>query len=77
VRLELGPIGGFSRRVSLPDDSVGAGHKGIAPATNIYSSKCYILYVPRPMCQGSVPLCIPPFSYKRGGMRRYKTQTQL
>jgi hypothetical protein len=24
-----------------------------------------------------VPLCMPPFSYKRGGMRRYQTQTQL
>jgi hypothetical protein len=52
------------------------GHKRIAPATNIYSPKCYILYVPGPTCQGSVPLCMPPFSYKRGGMRRYKTQTQ-
>jgi hypothetical protein len=49
------------------------GHKGIAPAANIYSPKCYILYVPGPTCQGSVPLCMPPFSYKRGGMRRYKT----
>jgi hypothetical protein len=48
------------------------GHKGIAPTTNIYSSKCYILYVPGPTCRGSVPLCMPPFSYKRGGMRRYK-----
>jgi hypothetical protein len=49
------------------------GHKGIAPAANIYSLKCYILYVPGPTCRGSVPLCMPPFSYKRGGMRRYKT----
>jgi hypothetical protein len=48
------------------------GHKGIAPAANIYSPKCYILYVPGPTCRGSVPLCMPPFSYKRGGMRRYK-----
>jgi hypothetical protein len=30
------------------------------------------LYVPEPTCRGSVPLCMPPFSYKRGGMRRYK-----
>jgi hypothetical protein len=48
------------------------GHKGIAPAANIYSPKCYILYVPGPTCRGSVPLCMPPFSYKRGGMRRYE-----
>jgi hypothetical protein len=47
------------------------GHKGIAPAANIYSPKCYILYVPGPTCWGPVPLCMPPFSYKRGGMRRY------
>ena len=49
------------------------GHKEIAPAANICSPKCYILYVPRPTYRGSVPLCMPPFSYKRGGMRRYKT----
>jgi hypothetical protein len=48
------------------------GRKGIAPTTNIYSLKCYILYVSGPTCRGSVPLCMPPFSYKRGGMRRYK-----
>jgi hypothetical protein len=48
------------------------GHKRIAPAANIYSPKCYILYVPGPTCRGSVPLCMPPFSYKRGGMRRYR-----
>jgi hypothetical protein len=46
------------------------GHKGIAPTSNIYSLKCYILYVLGPTCRGSVPLCMPPFSYKRGGMRR-------
>jgi hypothetical protein len=34
----------------------------IASAANIYSSKCYILYVPGPTCRGSVPLCMPPFS---------------
>jgi hypothetical protein len=49
-----------------------SGHKKIAPAANICSSKCYIHYVPGPTCWGSVPLCLPPFSYKRGGMRRYK-----
>jgi hypothetical protein len=48
------------------------GHKKIAPATNICSSKCYIHYVPGPTCRGSVPLCMPPFSYKRGGMQRYR-----
>jgi hypothetical protein len=48
------------------------GHKGIASAANIYSPKCYILYVLGPTCRGSVPLCMPPFSYKREGMRRYK-----
>jgi hypothetical protein len=54
------------------------GHEGIAPAANIYSPKCYILYVPGPTCRGSVPLCMPPFSYKRGGMRRYKAiQAQI
>jgi hypothetical protein len=35
--------------------------------------KHYIPYVPRPTCRGPVPLCMPPFSYKRGGIRRYKT----
>jgi hypothetical protein len=50
-----------------------SGHEKLAPAANICSSKRYILYVPGPTCQGPVPLCMPPFSYKRGGMRRYKT----
>ena len=54
-----------------------SGHKKIAPAANICSSKCYICYVPGPTCRGSVPLCMPPFSYKRGGMRRYKTDPIL
>jgi hypothetical protein len=49
-----------------------SGRKKIAPAANIYGSKCYIHYVPGPTCRGSVPLCMPPFSYKRGGMQRYK-----
>jgi hypothetical protein len=41
-----------------------AGHKGIAPAANIYSPKCYILYVPGPTCRGPVPLCMPPSAIK-------------
>jgi hypothetical protein len=40
------------------------GHKRIAPATNIYSPKCSILYVPGPTCWGSVPLCMPPSAIK-------------
>jgi hypothetical protein len=55
--------------------SQASGHKKIAPAANICGSKRYILYVPGPTCQGPVPLCMPPFSYKKGGMRRY-TQAQ-
>jgi hypothetical protein len=43
-------------------------HKKIAPAANTCGSKCYILYVPVPTCRGPVPLCMPPFSYKRGGI---------
>jgi hypothetical protein len=52
-----------------------SGREKIAPATNICSSKCYIHYVPGPTCRGSVPLCMPPVSYKRGGMRRYNTSS--
>jgi hypothetical protein len=48
------------------------GREKVAPAANICSSKCYICDVPGPICQGSVLLCMPLFSYKRGGMRRYK-----
>ena len=51
--------------------SRASGHKKIATAANICGSKRYILYVPGPTCRGPVPLCMPPFSYKRGGMRRY------
>jgi hypothetical protein len=38
--------------------------RGLPPAANIYSPKCYILYVPRPTCRGSVPLCKPPSAIK-------------
>jgi hypothetical protein len=51
--------------------SRASGHKKIVSATDFSGSKRYILYVPRPTCWGPVPLCMPPFSYKRGGMRRY------
>ena len=40
------------------------GHKGIVPTANIYSPKCYILYVPGPTCRGPVPLCMPPSAIK-------------
>jgi hypothetical protein len=40
------------------------------PVANISSPKYYIRYVPGPTCRGSVLLCMPPFGYKRGGMRR-------
>jgi hypothetical protein len=46
-------------------------NKKVVSATDINGSKRYILYVPGPTCRGPVPLCMPPFSYKRGGMRRY------
>jgi hypothetical protein len=41
-----------------------SGHKKMAPAANICSSKCYIHYVPGPTCRGSVPLCMPPSAIK-------------
>jgi hypothetical protein len=52
-----------------------SGHEKIAPAANISSSKCNIHFVPGPTCRDSVPLCMPPFNYKRGGMRRYNTSS--
>jgi hypothetical protein len=52
--------------------SPALGHKKIASATDIRGSKHYILYVPGPTCWGLVLLCMPPFNYKRGGMRRYE-----
>jgi hypothetical protein len=36
-----------------------SGHKKIAPAANISSSKYYICYVPRSTCRGLVPLYVP------------------
>jgi hypothetical protein len=49
-----------------------SGRKKIAPATSISS---YIRYVPGPTCRGLVLLYMSPFSYKRGGMRRYNTSS--
>jgi hypothetical protein len=60
-----------------------SGYKEIALAARISCSKYYIRYVPRPACQGSTPLYVPPFNYKRGGTQRYDlgslklTQTHL
>jgi hypothetical protein len=54
-----------------------SGCKKIAPAANISNAKYFIRYVPGPTCQGSVPLYMPPFSYKRGGMQHYKEDTLL
>jgi hypothetical protein len=70
----------FYKKLPLHDEDTQVSDdrtQGIARAANSYSPKCYILYVPRPTCWGSVPLCMPPFSYKRGGMRRYKTDPSL
>jgi hypothetical protein len=53
------------------------GHKEIVSAPDISGSKHYILYIPGPTCRGPAPLCMPPFSYKRGGMRRYTGHTIL
>jgi hypothetical protein len=41
-----------------------SGHKEIAPATNISSSKYYIPYVPGPICRGSALLYMPPLAIK-------------
>jgi hypothetical protein len=41
-----------------------SGHKKIAPAANISSSKYYIRCVPGPTCRGSVPLYMPPLAIK-------------
>ena len=40
------------------------GHKKIAPATNISSSKYYLRYVSGPTCQGSALLYMPPLAIK-------------
>jgi hypothetical protein len=47
------------------------GTRRLSRQQTLVGSKHYILYVPRPTCRGPVPLCMPPFSYKMGGMRRY------
>jgi hypothetical protein len=49
-----------------------SGREKIAPAANICNYMCYIRYALGSICRGSVPLGMPPFSYKRGGIRRYK-----
>jgi hypothetical protein len=51
--------------------SRASGHKKIVSTIDIRGSKHNILYVPGPTCRGPVPLCMPPFSYKRGDMRCY------
>jgi hypothetical protein len=41
-----------------------SGHKKIAPAANVCSPKCYVLYVPGLTCRGSGTLCMPPSAIK-------------
>jgi hypothetical protein len=41
-----------------------SGSEKISPAANICNYKCYIRYVPGPICQGSAPLCMPPSAIK-------------
>jgi hypothetical protein len=45
--------------------------------TGMASSSSILPFVPRPTCRGSEPLYMPPFDYKRGGMRREGTRTQV
>jgi hypothetical protein len=53
---------------------IGRGCK----VTDISCSGYPICYVSEPMCRGSESFCTcPPFSYKRGGTRRYKTDPIL
>jgi hypothetical protein len=51
------------------------GTRGLSRQQTLVGPKHYIPYVPGPTCRGPVPLCMPPFSYKRGGMRRYTHAT--
>jgi hypothetical protein len=44
----------------------------IAPAANYCCPKSYIHCAPGPTCQGPTLLYMPPLSYKRGSMQRYK-----
>jgi hypothetical protein len=41
-----------------------SGHEKIALVANICSSKSCTRYVPRPICRGSVLLCMPPSTIK-------------
>jgi hypothetical protein len=44
----------------------------IAPVANYCCPKSYIYCAPGPTCRGSALLYMPPLSYKRGSMQRYK-----
>jgi hypothetical protein len=49
-----------------------SGHRKIALATSISCSKYYICYVPGPICRGSPPLYVPPWTIK--GRAHYVTR---
>jgi hypothetical protein len=44
--------------------------------TCIICSMYFFHYVPRPTCQGSATLYVPPLSYKREGTQRYNSGSQ-
>jgi hypothetical protein len=45
--------------------------------TGMASKSSILPFVPRPTCWGSEPLYMPPLNYKRGGMRREHSRTQV
>jgi hypothetical protein len=45
--------------------------------TGMASSRSILPFVPEPTCWGSEPLYMPSLNYKRGGMQRERTQTQV
>jgi hypothetical protein len=54
-----------------------SGHKKIAPEANICNPSVIFFMSLGPHIGAQYLLCMPPFSYKRGGMRRYKTDPIL
>jgi hypothetical protein len=46
---------------------------GVHPG--VTSISCFLPFVPRPTCRGSVSLYVPPLSYKREGTRHYKASS--
>jgi hypothetical protein len=68
----------YMRSFPLRDEATQiSGVRAHGDYTGMASSRSILPFVAEPTCRDSEPLYMPPLNYKRGGMQRERTQTQV